>query len=47
LFLIEIKDPVGMCLAFNSDGLIVGLQARQLIFRRPDGLSNDDTDDLR
>jgi hypothetical protein len=47
MFSIEIKDFVGMCLAFDSGGLIIGLQAYQLMSRRPDGLSNDDGGDLR
>jgi hypothetical protein len=47
MFSIEIKGFVGMCLAFDSGGLIIGLQACQLISRRPDGLSNDDSGDLR
>jgi len=47
MFSIEIKDFVGMCLAFGSGGLIIGLQAGQLIFRRPDGLSNNDSGELR
>jgi hypothetical protein len=34
MFSIEIKDFVGMCLAFGSGGLIIGFQARQLISRR-------------
>jgi hypothetical protein len=34
MFSIEIKDFVGMCLAFDHGGLIIGLQAWQLIFRR-------------
>jgi hypothetical protein len=47
MFSIEIKCFVGMCLAFDSGGLIIGLQAFQLIYRRPDGLLNDDSGDLR
>jgi hypothetical protein len=47
MFSIEIKGVVGMCLAIDSGGLIIGLQACQLISRRPDGLSNDDSGDLR
>jgi len=46
MFSIEIKDFVGMCLAIDSDGLINGRFYRQLISRRPDGLSNDDMGDL-
>lgn len=46
MFSIEIKDFVGMCLANDSNGLINGSLYRQLISRRPDGLSNDDMGDL-
>jgi len=47
MFSIEIKGFFGMCLAFDSGGLIIGLQAWQLISRRPGGLSNDNSGDLR
>jgi hypothetical protein len=47
MFSMEIKGFVGMCLAFDSGGLINGLQYRQLISRRPDDLSNDDSDGMR
>jgi hypothetical protein len=47
MFSMEIKGFVGMCLAFDSGGLIIGLQACQPMARRPDGLSNDDSGDLR
>ena len=47
MFSIEIKSFVGMCLAFDSGGLIIGLQACQRISRRPGGLSNDRSGDLR
>jgi hypothetical protein len=47
MFSIEIKGFVGMCLAFDSGGLIIGLQACQVFSGRPDGLSNDDSGDLR
>ena len=43
----EIMGFVGMCLAFDSGGLINGLLYRQLICRMPEGLSNDDTSDMR
>jgi hypothetical protein len=46
MFSIEIKDFVGMCLATDSIGLINGLFYRQLISRRPHGLTNDDMGDL-
>jgi len=46
MFSIEIKDFVGMCLATDSNALINGFLYRQLICRRPDGLSNDDIGDL-
>jgi hypothetical protein len=36
-----------MCLAFDSGGLVNGILYRQLISKRPDGPSNDDTGDLK
>jgi hypothetical protein len=47
MFSIEIKGFVGMCLAFDSGGLIIGLQACQRNSRRPGGLSKDDSGDLK
>ena len=38
---------VGMCLAFDSGGLVNGTQYPQLLSLRSDGPSNDDTGDLK
>jgi hypothetical protein len=43
----DLSGFVGMCLAFDSGGLINGIQYRQLISWRPNGPSDDDTGDLR
>jgi hypothetical protein len=43
---IRIKGAVGMCLAFKTGGLIIGLQEHPPIGRRPDNPSNQDTADL-